>query len=289
MTGVLSGFSAASGTDFRDCEAFVGTSAGAIVAASLAAGRPPRAPGDAPRGDAAAHQAAPPPSARPARGVAGALARSLGDVSAPALLGALRAAQPIGARARALALGRAPDGGRSLAAVRREVESWGVRFDGRLRICTLDRATGRRVVFGAPGAPTAGVGEAVEASCAVPWVFRPVTIGGRVYVDGGAWSLTNLDAAPAGRDTRVLCLTVAGGAGRALSAAGAMRALARPAATVEALALRRRGAHVRIVAPDHEAAAALGPNLLDPRASAAALAAGHAQGRRLAAASTASG
>ena len=45
-----------------------------------------------------------------------------------------------------------------------------------------------------------------RASCTVPWLFAPVTIGGREYVDGGVWSPTNLDAAPAGRDTHVLCL-----------------------------------------------------------------------------------
>jgi NTE family protein len=138
-------------------------------------------------------------------------------------------------------------------------------------------ANGRRVVFGAPGAPDASAGEAVEASCAVPGVFRPVTIGGRVHVDGGAWSLTNLDVAPVGRDTRVLCLTVAGGRADA-SAAGLMRAAARPAVALEATYLRRRGAHVTVVGPDPEAAAAFGANLLDPRASRGALEQGYRQG-----------
>jgi predicted acylesterase/phospholipase RssA len=39
MTGLLGGL----GLDFRECEYFVGTSAGAVVAATLAAGREPRA------------------------------------------------------------------------------------------------------------------------------------------------------------------------------------------------------------------------------------------------------
>jgi NTE family protein len=38
MTGVLAGIEDESGADMRDVEAFVGTSAGAIVAARLAAG-----------------------------------------------------------------------------------------------------------------------------------------------------------------------------------------------------------------------------------------------------------
>src|SRR3954452_11305857 len=46
MTGVLGGL----GLDFTRCEYFVGTSAGAVVAATLAAGRPPRAGGGAPGG-----------------------------------------------------------------------------------------------------------------------------------------------------------------------------------------------------------------------------------------------
>ena len=44
MTGVLAGIEDATGTDLRRVEAFVGTSAGSIVAARLAAGRSPRRP-----------------------------------------------------------------------------------------------------------------------------------------------------------------------------------------------------------------------------------------------------
>ena len=64
--------------------------------------------------------------------------------------------------------------------------------------------SGKRVIFGAPDAPRATVAEAVLASCAVPWIFAPVEIDGREYVDGGVWSPTNLDAVPAGRGSRVL-------------------------------------------------------------------------------------
>ena len=41
MRGLLDGAGRATGIDFRDCEYFVGTSAGSIVAAFLAAGREP--------------------------------------------------------------------------------------------------------------------------------------------------------------------------------------------------------------------------------------------------------
>ena len=41
MRGLLDGAGTAAGIDFRDCEYFVGTSAGSIVASFLAAGRAP--------------------------------------------------------------------------------------------------------------------------------------------------------------------------------------------------------------------------------------------------------
>ena len=131
------------------------------------------------------------------------------------------------------------------------MDALGPRFDGRLNIVAVDRGSGRRVVFGADGAPEAGVGDAVAASCAIPGFFAPVEIGGREYVDGGVWSPTNLDLARAGRGDRVLCLvpTAAMGTAPAL----AMRGLAagwRLATGVEAAAARRRGASVEIVGPD---------------------------------------
>ncbi len=283
MTGLLAGVEAEAGLDFREVETFLGTSAGSIVAASLAAGRRPRRPadGDGPSAEEAAFDGGEDgATASPAAGIARTAARWGGAVAAPFAPVALRVGAPGGALARRTALRRLPAGRRSLARLRSEVDSWRARFDGRLRICAVDSAAGRRAVFGAPGAPSANVGEAVEASCAVPAVFRPVTIGGRTYVDGGAWSLTNLDAAPAARDTRVLCLTVTGGRA-APSPAGLLRAAARPAVALEATALRRRGAIVDVVGPEHD----IGANLLDPAAAPAALAAGFAQGRRLATAS----
>src|SRR5438105_6639810 len=44
MTGLLAGIEDATGFDLRECEYFVGTSAGAIVSAHLAAGKSPRRP-----------------------------------------------------------------------------------------------------------------------------------------------------------------------------------------------------------------------------------------------------
>ena len=274
MTGVLRGLTESTGIDFRTVETLVGTSAGSIMAASLAAGREPRSPGRISR-----HQAE--RTAEPSRSRLRTIAKGAAAATAPLAPLALAAGAPGGALARRTVLARVPRGRRSLGQLRTEVDSWGARFDGRLRICTVDLASGRRVVFGAPGAPNATVAEAVEASCAVPGVFRPVDIGGTTYVDGGAWSLTNLDVAPVGREAHVLVLSVAGGRPGA-SAAGVLRAAARSAVAVEAAAVRARGAHVKTIGPDARAAGSFGANLLDPRAAKPALEAGYRQGLAMA-------
>src|SRR4051794_40962515 len=278
MTGVLAGLEHATGVDFRRTEAIVGTSAGSIVGASLIAGRSPRRPSGASGG----RDTAMPPDAQASRlGPLRALGSLATAATAPLAGPALALGAPAGARARALVLSRLPDEGRSLEPLRREVDGWGANWDGRLRVCTVDRATGRRVVFGRPHSPRATVGEAVAASCAVPWIFRPVHIGDGAYVDGGAWSLTNLDAAPAGRDSEVLCLSVAASVPIALTSPfNLLRAAVRSGEAVETLALRRRGALVRVIGPDGDSAEAVGTNLMDPRHAPGALAAGYRQGLR---------
>src|SRR5215212_7131399 len=62
-----------------------------------------------------------------------------------------------------------------------------------LWIVACDYASGRRVAFGREDAPPADLADAVAASCAIPGFYRPVTIAGRRYVDGGLWSTSNLD------------------------------------------------------------------------------------------------
>jgi NTE family protein len=57
----------------------------------------------------------------------------------------------------------------------------------------VDLESGRRVALGRRGAPVTDVSRAVRASCAIPGFFAPVRIQGRRYVDGGVWSVSNLD------------------------------------------------------------------------------------------------
>jgi NTE family protein len=201
-------------------------------------------------------------------------------VLSPLAAPALGAATPGGALARAALLASVPSGTIPLDDLHARVAALGSRFDGRLRVAAVERATGRRVVFGAPDAPAAAVADAVVASCAIPGVMRPARIGGREYVDGGVWSPTNLDAAAVGRGDRVLCLVPTAVLGS--SSAFPLRALAagwRLTTAMESEVARRLGATVTVVAPDAGAKAAMGRNLMDPRPRERVLAEGFRQGR----------
>jgi NTE family protein len=281
MAGVLAGIEDAAGLDLRECEYFVGTSAGAIQCALLAAGRRPERPPErhAPERAEELPETAAPALARRA----GAWALALSSPLAPL---ALRAGAPGGALARAAALRVLPRPRERASGVREPIERSGARFDGRLRVAAVDRASGRRVMFGRPGAPRASVAAAVEASCAVPWLFAPVRVGSREYVDGGVWSPTNLDTAPAGRDTQVLCLAPLAAVGDPASSPGTLPALARgftrSVIALEELALRRRGARVRTLIPDPASAVAIGHDLMARAPRAAVLRAGYRQGLGLA-------
>ena len=255
LRGVLSGIESASGLDFRRCEHFVGSSAGSIVAAALAGGRRPEA------GDRAARAwAEAAPVDVPAPGLLGRAARGAGRLGAaaasPLVPVALAGTAPAGRMLRAAALRAVPEATRTLGGLGRHLEALGARFDGRLRISAVDRRSGRRVMFGAPGSPHAEVSQAVLASCAVPGIFAPVRIGGREYVDGGVWSPTNLDAAPGGRGAHVLCLAPTAGA-------GPFRAFTNAALVAEEMALTARGMRLRVIVPDADSAAAIGPNLMN--------------------------
>ncbi len=289
MMGVLAGIEDGSGFDLRDCESFVGTSAGSIVAAHLAAGRSPRRPSAAGTElDVAQDQ--------PARGLAvaamaairraGSFALAASSTFAPLALGA---SAPGGAVLRALMLRGLPGPADTLAPsdtlapLRTQVEATGARFDGRLRVTAVDRGNGRRVVFGRPGAPDATVAQAVQASCTVPWLFAPVRIKDREYVDGGVWSPTNLDAAPAGHGTHVLCLNPTASLTSAQTLLAVIRNVSRTAVSLESLVLRRRGASVQTVAPNAECAAAMGSNFMDSEPRTRVLCAGYRQGLLVAA------
>ncbi len=279
MTGVLGGIEDGARDDLRDVESLLGTSAGAIVAARLAAGRSPRRP-DAPLPE---RDEPAPEAPRTAADLIADGARAAAGIgwaaTAPVASAALAAGAPAGALVRAALLARAPAGAERLDDVRAEIEALGSRFDGRLRVAAVERSGGRRVVFGAPGAPAASVTDAVVASCSIPGRHTPAVIEGREYVDGGAWSATNLDAAPAARDTLVLCLDpIAGLPSPASRGLAALRAAQFAATQLELQGLRARGARVRHIHPEGVVANVMGRDLMDARPADRVLADGYRQG-----------
>ena len=259
------------GIDLRGCEYFVGTSAGSVVGANLAAGRSPR-DGRPPALTSDAPDVAEAASAKILE-LAGRLTAAATAPLAPAALVARRHTAPL----RAAVLRAAPRARPVPHGLRRHLESLHASFDGRLRITAVDRRNGRRVVFGSPKAPAASVAEAAMASCSIPWVFAPVEIGGREYVDGGVWSPSNADAVPAGRGAEVLCLLPLLSPRGGGAPARALRATSQTMAFAELGALRARGARVRVVAPDAAAGSALSPG----HRRRDVYAAGFAQGRAL--------
>lgn len=278
MMGLLSGLEVATALDTRGFDCYVGTSAGASVAAHLASGHPPRRPHIAPaqlamlepNGNGASNGAA-----GRAGGRRAADERLSSVISAVVLAGL---ATPGAAVARAALLRRLFDPQGKLDRLRAHIAEMDLQFDGRLRVVAVDRQSGRRVVFGTPGAPPADVADAVIASCTVPWRYQPVTIGGREYVDGAVWSPTNLDAAPAGAGVHVLCLNPTANLQGPGGAIAMLRRVSRAVARVETLALQRRGAAVQMISPDAASAAAMGVRLTDRRRTRAVLEAGYQQG-----------
>jgi NTE family protein len=282
MSAFLAGLDEAEDFDARGCGTYVGTSAGSIVAASLVAGLPPGAR----LGPSSGSQEVPlEESGEPVRALRqalGAAAELAGAAAAPLASLAFASTAGGGAIVRRTLLRRVSPGTRSLDELGRMIEQTGARWDGRLRIVAVELKTGRRVVFGAPGAPQLSVAAAVQASCAIPGVFRPVLADGHTYVDGGAWSPTNVDAAEVERGDRVLVLNPTGSLHPAAGTlAGALGPVSRGIAATEALVLRDRGAVVTAVNPDEASAAAMGANLMDPRLRGDVIEAGLAQGRRL--------
>lgn len=246
MWGLLAGL-AARGVDLREADLVVGTSAGSVVGAQVAAGLDPER--------RYTTQLAPPDGE-----IGAALGRGTMLRLGLALVGR-QAPERVRARIGRVAL-RArtvPEEDRvAVIAARLPVHEWPVRA---LRITAIDAESGEFVAFDRDaGVPLV---RAVAASCAVPGVWPPVTIGGRRYVDGGFRSSANADLA-AGHDRVVVLAPLTRGIG--------------PITGVDAqVAALRAGSRVALVSPDAAALAAIGRNVLDPARRAPAARAGREQ------------
>ncbi|WP_433379368.1 patatin-like phospholipase family protein [Actinoplanes sp. CA-142083] len=244
--GMLAGLAEA-GVDLTGADVIIGTSAGSVVGALVAGGLDLPAMYEG--------QLAPPTAEIPARlGVtmllrwAWAAAGRRDEQRARARIGAM-----------ALAARTVPeDDRRAVIAARLRNEDWPER---RLLVTAVDARTGEFVVFDREQGPS--LVDAVGASCAVPGVWPPVTIGDRRYIDGGVRSPVNADLA-AGYDRVAILAPVTASFGPS----------ARTSRQIAAL-----GTHVALIRPDKQARRAFGRNVLDPARRAAAARAGKTQAK----------
>lgn len=253
--GLLSGLAEA-GVDVRDADLVVGTSAGSIVGTLLRTG--------ADLEELYAAQLGPVPATERAvqfdgaaffASFAAALAGATEQQEARARIGALALrAQTMPESER-----RAVIGGRI------GTPEWP---DRRLVVTVVDTADGEFLAVDRDtGFPLL---DAVAASCAVPGVYPPITIGERRFMDGGMRSATNADLA-AGCGTVLVVAPMAGIAGSPLG----------PSLDDEMAALRG-GGKAHLVLADETAVQAFGTNPLDPATREPCARAGRAQGERVA-------
>lgn len=76
----------------------------------------------------------------------------------------------------------------------------------RLLVVAVEIDTGETHTFGFPGSDEVPISRAVEASCAIPGVYRPVRIGGVDYVDGGVRKTAHISLALEQRCGLVVCV-----------------------------------------------------------------------------------
>lgn len=256
-TGLLAGLTEG-GADVLGADLFVGTSAGSAVAAQITSGTPLK--------NLFQRQV---DQALQVRELAAVLdADAVMALFADAYEGA---SDPLDVRRRmgamALAAPTVPEADRrAVIEARLPSHNWP---DVDLKIVAVDAETGEERVFDR-GSGISLV-DAVAASCAVPGIWPPVTIGDRRYVDGGVRSAENADLAA--NCDRVAILQV-------------MQIPGNNDLGDQIAALRERGSQVSLIQPDEAATAAIGTNLLDPAAREPAARAGYEQGLRAAPAFT---
>jgi NTE family protein len=272
MVGALQALQDELGIDLREFEAFVGTSAGSVLAALLGAGVSVTDLVNHQRGDRlesgllagfhfdyeTATGGDRPNRSRPGLGSRELLiskARQLHQLPPTAVLSAFL-----------------PEGRGNLDAVGALIshvvpDGWVDRAG--VTVVALDYDTGDRVAFGSPGAWPATLPEAVMASCAIPGWYQPVRIGDHRFIDGGAWSSTNLDLlAGQGLDeVFVLAPQVTFDADAPTQWATRLERQWRNRVTLrtlrESTTVHRQGTEVTILGPGREDLEAFGGNLMD--------------------------
>ena len=279
LTGGLEALATETGWDPASADHIVGTSAGSMMGGLLASGIPPWF--------MVAHS-----KGRTFEGLVGTDGRPQGtaDRAAGANFGLARSAPRIGPgswtlirrsltaprlhRPPALLAGWLPQGVISTEPLKdtiRRVVPKGWTDHPSFWAIACDYADGHRVAFGREDAPRADLADAVAASCAIPGFYRPVTIAGRRYVDGGLWSTSNLDILRNARLDLVICLNPTSSLHPPFAwnpverAAGAMRRLSGRRLGSERKILHAAGIEVVLIQPTTEDHAAMGPNLMSTK------------------------
>jgi NTE family protein len=196
MVGALKALQEVLGVDARDFDGFVGTSAGSVLASLLGAGVSVE--------DLLAHELEGELDVGPLSGFAWDYEKDTGGDRPGFPRPGLGSRELLRRNARnlrhlpptAVLSAILPEGRGSIDAVggmvRHVVPSGWADREG-VCVVALDYDSGERVAFGRPDAPGVDLADAVMASCAIPGWYQPVRIGEHRYIDGGAWSSTNLD------------------------------------------------------------------------------------------------
>ncbi len=282
--GVLKALEDTWAIDARDVDLIVGTSAGSISGALVAAGLSPS--------DLFRRETRQPLSPDGAGLLGAARARRGPKRHATAAIGAPMAphvgmlammmpgsVSPGTAMASMLPKGKVPTS--HVADIVRALfgSEWPSGVDLRVPVVELD--TGQRVVFSETGPATPE--QAVAASCAVPAVFEPVEIDGTSYIDAGVHSSDNLDVLqgehydlvvvsspmgiagmPSGTRPWAMPIAAAMDFGATTLAWSALRIASRMTTECERWSLTECE-RVEIVMPASDDLDAMGSNLLDPR------------------------
>ena len=279
LTGGLHAIADETGWDPGSADNIVGTSAGSLMGALVAAGVPPwfmvaHSAGESFEGLKG-------PDGRPASEASRAgggvfrLHRGLPALGPGSIRMAFTAARnPLKHTPLQLVAGWLPSGVISTDpikdTVRRAVPGSWVGHPAFWAVAT-DYGAGRRTAFGREDAPEAELADAVAASCAIPGFYRPVEIGERRYVDGGVCSASNLDLLAGAELDLVICLnptssrdTAAGGQPFAAFAQRARSASGRRLG-YEAKKLRKAGTEVVMIQPTATDLEVMGPNLMSTR------------------------
>lgn len=268
MIGALCALEKETGIETTKVDAILGTSAGSVVAALLAAGVSPDEQRAHQRGEALSGGplagiefdyaiGGRPPAPWPGLGSARLLASIVRDrrlLSAPVVLAGLL-----------------PRGRGSIVALSELVQgilpTWPKRPD--LQVVAMDYDAGVRVALGSAYDGTVHPAQAVAASCAIPGWFTPVDIDGRVYVDGGTTSIASADLVAGRRLDEVYVLAPLAWLASPNSMGPSLwmlqhwrRALTRQL-NREVDKLRAEGTQVTIIAPSADNLVALGTNPMD--------------------------